>query len=84
MNICKYCGEPLLDGQTDYCDVVCKNMARVVSGELKLPRRQARPPDKFSAFAAAQREAKRHGISLRYGDWQSKKYANTIKKIGKE
>lgn len=84
MKLCKYCGEPLLEGQTDYCDIVCKNMDRLVAGELKLPRRTARQPDKFSVFVAAQREAKRRGKRLSYGDWQSRKYPNKINKIGKE
>lgn len=83
MKHCKYCGEPLFDGRAEYCDVVCKNMARAAAGDLKPPRRSAKPPDKFSEFVAAQREAERQGKRLTYGDWQRNKYPNKITKIGK-
>lgn len=84
MMYCKYCGFPMTDGQTSYCDVACKNMARVVAGTLKLPQEKAIANDKFSAFAEAQRKAERRGIYLSYGDWQNTKYPNKITKKGKE
>lgn len=81
MRFCKYCGQPLLDGQRTYCDIVCKNMDNYCpcrKPKVDLRRKRA-PPDKFHAFCEAQKEAKKHGLRLSYGDWQSEKYIQKSK-----
>ena len=83
MRFCKYCGQPLLDGQRTYCDVVCKNMDNYCPDRTPKTdgRRKRSPPDKFHDFAEAQKQAKKQGKHLSYGDWQSTKYIITSKKI---
>ena len=81
MRFCKYCNEPLLDGQKAFCDIICRQMAYQTDAN----RRKKKKPDKFDGFIRAQKQAKKEGVRLSYGQYQANKYIENQKiKIGKE